>query len=146
MCSIRESGGASNFPSATLVRGSSRLLHALLLALPRDILAHIARIIRLSVLHDVNENGVSFIASECAAVKPILSFHARARNFRNETSRSLSFPSPLSPSTDSRQMPPEIQLPSFDQPGFLRAGFDRCIRRSSRTRRGSSRFLVGPLN
>lgn len=34
--------------------------------LPQNILAHIARIIRLSVLYDVNENGVSFIAIEYA--------------------------------------------------------------------------------
>lgn len=65
--------GAASSSLATLVRKFPRVL-------PRDILAHIARIIRLSVLLDVNENGVSFIASECAAVEPILSFHGRARN------------------------------------------------------------------
>lgn len=71
--------------------------------LPRDILAHIARIIRLNVLLDVNENGVSFIASECAAEPRSCPVLARAEIRRGTSQR-----------TDSRQMLPEIPRDTFD--------------------------------
>lgn len=86
--------------------------------LPQDILAHIARIIRLSVLYDMNENGVSFIANECA-IEPSRTERSCLFLARAEIPRGTGR---ISQRTDSRQMLPEKSLRRIAT--FLRDTFD----------------------
>ena len=85
---------ATSMRHSTFIAGFSCLL-------PRDILVHIARIIRLNVLLDVNENGARLSRANASRSCPVL---ARARNSTEN----------VSTDTYSRQMLPKIPVDTFD--------------------------------